>query len=157
MAEDKKDTRVEPNVNTTPPADPPQYEWPDEQGRDWPRLMLLAIVAILVAALIVFGSRWIYRSLTDNPSRDESTQTADKDEEKLPSGSSDSQTPARDPQSSTSRSSDDNSAENRSDDSSSQAGDSTTLPNSGPGHVVALFAGTTTVAAAAHYALARRR
>lgn len=156
MAEDKKDTRVETNVNTTPPADPPQYEWPDEQGRDWPRLMLLAVVAILVAALIVFGSRWIYRSLTDSPSRDESTQTADKDDEKLPSGSSDSQTPARDPQSSSGRSSDDNSAENQSDDSS-QAGDSTTLPNSGPGHVAALFAGTTTVAAAAHYALARRR
>jgi cytoskeletal protein RodZ len=114
-----------------------QIEYPSESGRS-PMVMLpvLAGVAIIVAILLFFGGRWIYRTIANDsppqPNISES-QSSNSSTKQAPNPAPSTPAPTQQPSPNTN-------AQNNSN-----------LPNSGPGEVIALFITVTTVATATYY------
>lgn len=127
------------NVPTTPPAAPVvppvlQHEFYEHEGRRWPVILIYTSLAFLVALMVVFAGRWIYRITTHQPAQTTKPETSDSN--KLPAAP-----PA---------------------DSNSGATQSTTpttgqLPNNGPGDVVAIFVGTVLVVGGLHFLYTLRK
>lgn len=142
MAEYEEKTVVE-----TQPTEP-EYDG----GRNWLRLVGMVLAAIIIAILLIFAARFVYNAITDNDSRQTNTgpQTdndaiparpdAEKDKTASQSGTgtSSKSTTGTAPGSQPSRT-------------------STQLPNSGPAHVAAIFAGSSLAGAGLHYIVARKR
>jgi hypothetical protein len=100
----------------------------------WPLLGLHTVMAIIVAGLVVFGVRALYRH--DHPpikpvtlNTKESAKTPAVDSASRPNGSS----------------------------TASTSSSNTNLPNSGPGSVVSLFVGSVLAASGLHYLINLRR
>jgi hypothetical protein len=105
----------------------------DERYR-WVVLALYAIAAFLVAVALVFGARWIYRSIHNN-----NEQTV-----KQPVSTNQNPQQPAPPTPTTNTPSQPNNSTND-------------LPNNGPGDVVALFIGSSAVAAGLHYLVWARK
>jgi uncharacterized membrane protein YraQ (UPF0718 family) len=127
-----------------------QVEYPNRTGRRWPVLVAYVIAALLVATAVVFIGRWVYHQVSNsddsknvstrqgikstNPSQQAPAQSAAP---KNPSGNGTATPPSK---------------------SGSPASPSPgNLPNNGPGEVIALFIGSSAIAATLHYAVTTRR
>jgi uncharacterized membrane protein YraQ (UPF0718 family) len=109
----------------------------DERYR-WLVLVLYALAAFVVAVLLVFGARWIYRSIHSPTPQQTVQQPATTNKKPQPAASKSS------------------SKANQNQSNSSSASNQA-LPNNGPGDVVALFVGTSAIAAGLHYLFQIRR
>ena len=162
---------------TSVPAEIQEYyqaERRDRTGVAWLLALGTLIITIGLATLLFFGGRWAYRTIVDN---DNNTETAQTEEE---STESDSNSPESSPATesgqtgpSTGTSSTTTSTPNSPTPTeagtrstaqsttpatgSNVAGSTTDLPNTGAGDIVSIFAITTAVGAAAHYAITTRR
>jgi cytoskeletal protein RodZ len=128
-----------------------QVEYRDTNGaRQWIALVLYILMALIVAVLVVLAGRWVYHKVhnsseTKSPS---TTQEASPAQLASPNSSSSSTSPTpTSPPSSTATPS----------PAPTPAPNPSTLPNNGPGQVVALFAGTSLIAAGLHYFVGQRR
>ena len=123
----------------------------DGNGRNLLRLAGMILAAIIVGVLLILAAKWVYNSVTDNDSRQgiveptgekkKSPSTTEK-----PAAGSNGTTTAPQP-----------SASNPQPATQTPRTGSQQLPNSGPGQVAAVFAGSGAIAAGAHYILSRRR
>lgn len=139
MAEYEEKTVIE-----TEPTEP-DYDG----GRNWLRLVGMVIVAIIIAILLIFAARWIYNAITDNDARRPGTgQQADDDELPTRPGEEKNKTDSKPVTSSTNTGT---------QPGSQPSGTSGQLPNSGPAHVAAVFAGSSLAGASLHYILSRKR
>lgn len=137
MAEYENNTIVE----TTPTE--PDY---NEPGRNWLKLIGMVLAAIIVAVLLVLGARWVYNAITDSGTeRTGSGQPAD--ETKLP----------QEPGATSSTSSTNANTGSSTTQTPRNNQTNTSLPNSGPEHVAAVFAGSSLAGAGLHYIINRRR
>lgn len=105
----------------------------------WLRLVVYGLAAFVVAIALVFGGRWLYRSIHHSPGQvvQQPSNTPKLTTPKSPpSPSSGSQTPSN---------------------TSPSPNSNTKLPQNGPGDVVALFVGTSLAAAGLHYLFQLRR
>ncbi len=127
-------THITANVSAAPPVVPPpdMQEFHEDGGRRLPMIILYIILAFLVAVLVVFAGRWVYKKVThkDKPSVPVKTQPM-----KTPSLPTGNPTPAP----------------------SATPTTNGQLPNNGPGDVVALFVGTALVIGGLHYLYSLRR
>jgi len=127
------------NVSTPPPVVPPisPAEFHEHQGRRWPAILMYLILALLVAALVVFAGRWIYRSATHQSSK--TNKPASSNQSRTPSlPPATSQTPATGAGSTQSQ-------------TTGQPAANSQLPNNGPGDVVAIFIGTALAVGGLHF------
>lgn len=147
-----------------------QSERRDRTGIAWLLALGTLIVTIGLATLLFFGGRWAYRAIVNN---DDTSEVAQTDEESENSDNSDSTEGSSDeaaaPSTGTSSTSTStpntpsttpatpNTPATPARPSVSVAGDSTDLPNTGPGDIVAIVAATTAIGTAAHYAVTTRR
>lgn len=149
----------------------------DRAGLAW----VLALVSVIAVTLVVIGlflaGRWVYQALTNDsedvavventdqgtaPSFDGgSSATEGSSNEAAPSDESSPETSAPAPE----ESSQDTESENegrvdapaRTDVPSTPVTGDDPLPRTGPANVVAMFAGVSTIAGGAHYALTRKK
>jgi hypothetical protein len=132
-----------------------QVEYSNRSGRRWPVLVMYIVAALLVATAVVFAGRWIYDT-TSNNSDNTSVSTKQGIKSTNPSPQAPAQTAA--PNSSSGKAGTtpppSSSASGNNRPASPPAGN---LPNNGPGEVVALFIGTSLVAAVLHYAFTLKR
>lgn len=144
MAEYEEKTVVE-----TQPTEP-DYDG----GRNWLRLIGMILAAIIIAILLIFAARWIYNAITDNDSRQPGTgQQADDD--KLPTRPGEEKSKTEDNKTGSQPKT---SGTNTGAQPGSQpTGTSGQLPNSGPAHVAAVFAGSSLAGASLHYLISRKR
>lgn len=138
-----------------------EYRDPNSAKR-WIMLLIYFIVALAIAVLVVLAGRWVYHKVhhTSNPNP---TPVAPQGTNRAKTPSSGSANNNANKKSAT------NNKSNKSGSSSSAANNGTgsngsrpapspgALPNNGPGDVIALFVGTSLVAAGIHYAAALRR
>jgi hypothetical protein len=140
-----------------------QVEYPNRPGRRWPVLVVYIIAALLVATAVVFAGRWVYHKVSNsdkttsvstregikstNPSPQAPAQSA---EPKNPSGNSGTAAPP----SSSSRPSATTPPSKSSSPPSPSPG---SLPNNGPGEVIALFIVSSVAAAGLHYVVTTKR
>lgn len=135
----------EDTVIETQPTEPE-----NQNGRNWLRLIGMILAAIAVTILLIFAARWVYNTITDNDSRDGSVQPADED--KLPPGPGEEDRKSNDGSGSSETP---NTGDRQPATQTPRAG--TQLPNSGPGHIAAVFAGSSLAGAGIHYLISRRR
>ena len=124
----------------------------DEPSRNWIRLALMVIAAVIVAALLIFLARWVYNAITDDNSQ--GVVTEQTTESPLPAGPETENTNpgiTGTPGTSTPPSG----TGSQPSTTAPQSGNK--LPNSGPEHVAAVFAGSSLVGAGIHYIVNRRR
>jgi hypothetical protein len=111
-----------------------------EVGQSWLPLLGYFLAAILVAIIVVFGARAIYHAA--HKKNTSATQINPTPPPQISSGSQ-------------STSTDQNKQGNNTPPTPSPS--PTSLPNNGPGDVIALFVGTSLVATGLHYIVALRR
>lgn len=133
------------NTPTPPPAVPPMPPvMPDEfhvhENRRWPVLLVYTILALLVAVMVVFAGRWIYRKTTNHTAK--TTTTNQGNVPAAPPTNTESNNPTN---------SNSTGAEGKPITTNGQ------LPNNGPGDVVAIFVGATLVVGGLHYLYGLRR
>jgi cytoskeletal protein RodZ len=121
-----------------------QVDYNDSSGaRQWIMLALYILMALVVAILVVMAARWIYHKVHDtngpNPTPVAPQVVAPVPE--APPKKSPSPAPVTP----------------RSSSSHSTTANPSTIPNNGPGDVVALFAGVSLAAAGLHYAFVLKR
>jgi cytoskeletal protein RodZ len=122
----------------------------EEHGQTWLRTLVSILVGLILIVLIVLLARWIYHkahhsSVAVNPpttAQNSPATSSSNTASGRPPASSSSGTPAT--------ASPNNSA-------SSSAAANSNLPNSGPGDVAAIFAGTALAATGLHYIVSLRR
>jgi cytoskeletal protein RodZ len=116
-------------------------------GRPGWLILLAALVAVLIISTgLVFAGRWVYRSVHHKSAQPPVSQPVSTNKTaypKRPSGSGTQNTPQPSPTTQPSPSA-----------SNNQTG---SLPQNGPGNVVALFVGTALTAAGLHYLVNLRR
>lgn len=133
-----------------------QVEFNQPSERRWPLLLAYLLAAVLVALILVFGGRWVYRKVTNNepapapnPVQPAGTNLPAQPDTSRESGGS-SPSPSPTPTPSTPSSPNPGTNQNPTPPSGQ-------LPNNGPGDVIALFVGTSLAAAALHYIVSLRR
>lgn len=127
-------TQMPPAAAAVPPI--PEHEFHEQDGRHWPVTLMYIVLAFLVACLVVFAGRWIYRKTTHQTTTSGAPSTSDNNK------------PPSTPQSGTTGS------------PTSGTGQSQTtsqLPNNGPGDVAAIFVGVSLATAGIHYIVSIRR
>ncbi len=147
------------NVSTDQPVvtPAPTHDFHEHEGRRWPIILLYLILAFLVAVLVVFAGRWIYRSAThQGPKKVNQPASANQNQTPAPPPTA-TQSPtsgaANTPSSST-NSSASGSARNQ---TTGQPAANGQLPNNGPGDVVAIFVGVAAAAGGLHYLYSLRK
>ena len=136
MVDDNKETKVK-----------TIEEYHERAPRRWPVLVIYLIIALLVAGLLVFGARGIYRHY--HKSATKTVQANKRPTEPATNAPGSSNTT-----NSSSGSKNNSSPQSANSQSASTSG---TLPNSGPGQVVGLFIGASLAAAGLHYVINLRR
>ena len=121
-----------PAVPVVPPVSP--HEFHEHEGRRWPVILIFTSLAFLVALLVVFAGRWIYRKTTHQPAQTTKPETSDSN--KLPAAP-----PA-------------NSNSGTTQNTTPTNGQ---LPNNGPGDVIAIFVGTAFVVGGLHFLYTLRK
>jgi uncharacterized membrane protein YgcG len=148
-------------------------ELPDSQieyrdtggGKRWVALLIYLVLALVVATLVVLAGRWVYHKVSNNSGptptavAPQSTKqgTSTSPASPAPSGSGSGNSSQNKSSGNSSGGSSNPSGSSSSGGSSTPSPQPTSLPNNGPGQVIALFAGTTFVAATLHYLGAMRR
>jgi cytoskeletal protein RodZ len=122
-----------------------------QDGQSLIQLFVMILGAIVLVILLVLFARWIYHKVHHNsePTSVTTSQQAKENE------SSNSQQGANSQSSNSSNSSGSNNSGSSSSNSSGSSNNS--LPNNGPGNVIAIFAGSTLAAAGLHYIISVRR
>ncbi len=136
MVDDNKETQVK-----------TIEEYHEEAPRRWPMLVVYLIITLIVATLLVFGARAIYRHYHKTSVKTTSATTRPTFSGSSASGSSANKN----------NSSANSNKSNGSGASSTNGQVATSLPNSGPGQVMGLFVGATLAAAGLHYIVNLRR
>lgn len=137
------------NVPPSPPVVPDmppalQHEFHEHEGRHWPVIVMYTGLAFLVALLVVFAGRWVYRKTTHQPAKTTKPEAAESS--KLPVATpSGSQQPSSGGTTSSPA------------PGASQSQKPSQLPNNGPGDVVAIFVGAALVAGGLHFLYTLRR
>lgn len=128
-------------LRQAPPSMPPPIitETHVRAGRPWLALIIYLLIALAVAAIIVFGGRWLYHQFRDEPTKKVTTSDSNKAPE--PPAVSDN---------------------NKSTDSSSNSNNnpspaSNKISDTGPGNVIALFVTVTIAVAGLHYIASLRK
>lgn len=127
----------------------PKDEWDEFEvrvPRRLPLLLLYIFLAILVAILVVFGGRAIYRHYHNKSSTNVKTVPANTKE--LP------KEPGSNKSNGTSGSTATNNSSNKNNINKSN---NAALPNSGPGNIMAIFVGSTAIAGGVHYVVQKQR
>ncbi len=146
---------VQPEVvsTETPIATPSVPDYQLHTERQWPALIIYTVLALAVAVLVVFGGRWIYHKVHHS-----NKPTPAPASNNLPPQPFTAANPPSSQSSSGSSSSPSSSSSNSASNSSStvpsnnsQPAKNTSLPNTGPGDVVAIFVTASLAAAGAHY------
>jgi hypothetical protein len=133
--------RGEPN-NIIPPPGMMSEPQPSNKAR-WPILLIYGLGALVVAILLVFGGRWIYRSVTDNsPAPAPQTQISQNRSNQSTQQPQKSTTPSPSPSST---------GTNSQGKTPSPTPNPPSLPSNGPGDVAALFIIVSLAAAWLHY------
>lgn len=146
-----------------------QSERRERTGVAWLLALGTLIVTIGLATLLFFGGRWAYRAIVNNDDTSQDVAQTDQEAEdaNAPESTPDENTvPTTAPTTGTSSTSTstpnapsttpNTTATAPTAAGGSVAGSSTNLPNTGAGDIVAIFAVTTAVGTAAHYAVTRR-
>jgi cytoskeletal protein RodZ len=151
--------------NTTSELPESQIEYHDNGGgRRIITLLIYVVLALAVAALVVFAGRWIYHKVSNNDSNPAPTtistpSTSQKSTSSPPTASptptSKAPTTYTSPQPTTPPSSSTKSKPSTTSPTASTP-TPTTLPNNGPGEIIALFIGTSFVAAFLHFTIKLR-
>lgn len=138
------------NIPTPPPAVPsmpPAYphEFHEREGRHWPVALVYIVMAFLVALLVVFAGRWIYRKAIHSTTN--TTKSGIPDQSKVPAVPP-ANTPPNNPSSGVS---------NNQNTQTTPTTASGQLPNNGPGDVIAIFVGTALAVGGLHFLYNLRR
>lgn len=137
----------------TPKASPPETPPPiitqvrRREGRQWTMLLIYMLIALIVAAGVVLGGRWIYNSVRDNEPAKETATTTERTVEP-PAATAPNQSGAA-PQAPS------NQPSPTPTPSTARQGDE--LADTGPGEVIALFIAATVAASGLHYIISLRR
>jgi cytoskeletal protein RodZ len=144
-----------------------QIEYRDTGGaRRWVALLIYLVLALVVATLVVFAGRWVYHRVSNNSSPAPTTLTPKSSNSSTktspspapPSSSSQNKAGSASPNSSSGSSSSATSGnKSTSNGAAKPAPQPSTLPNNGPGEDIALFVGTTFIAATLHFMFTLRR
>jgi cytoskeletal protein RodZ len=120
--------------------------------------LIYLLIALIVAAIIVLGGRWLYHAIRDEnePAKQPATTSTDKTAEQKAASENEKSQSSSSNKSSGSTSSD-QPASSEGQSGSNSSGGSDELANTGPGQVVALFITVSLAAAGLHYAYQRRR
>lgn len=133
-----------------------QSERRERTGIAWLLALGTLLVTIILAILLFFAGRWLYRAITtneDNKTGRTSEQAAqDQPAQTPPAENGAAPAPSPGTGSSSAPAAGSPSAPAQTPTSASGG-----LPNTGPGDVIGLFTATTVTAAAAHYAVKTRR
>lgn len=132
---------------TRPPEAPPPIitQARAREGRQWLMLLVYLLIALVVAAGVVLGGRWVYNNVRDEPAQEVTTTTSDRENESpAPTGNQ----PGTSPGTTT------NPPPTPTPNPSTQGGQ---IADTGPGDTVAIFVGVSTVMAGLHYIITRRR
>lgn len=126
-----------------PTAPPPVrteefYGEEEREPRRWLAIVLYAILALIVAAAVVFAGRWIYDKLTNDKPVPTPPPSGGQGQTPPPPANGQVPTPTPTP-------------------TPAPRSGSTSLPNNGPGDVLALFVGVTIAVAGLHYIYSLRR
>jgi cytoskeletal protein RodZ len=154
--------------NTTSELPESQIEYNDNSGgRRIITLLIYIVLALAVAALVVFAGRWVYHKVsnnsnpapttisTPNPSQNTATSPPTASPTPTPSPAPTSKAPATTP--ATPPSSSSSSTNKKSPTATTPTPTPTTLPNNGPGEMIALFIGTSFAAAFLHFTVKLRK
>jgi hypothetical protein len=128
-----------------------QVEYQETTERRWPTLVGYMLLALLVATFVVLGGKWVYNRFAD--SADETPKPVSIDSERKKAANEDKKTTKEDSSSSSTKSQ----GESSENDNKSTSPTPSSLPNNGPGEVIALFVGTSLAAAGLHYIVSLRR
>lgn len=167
-----KDQTVQSEVQV--PAEIQEYyqaERRERAGVAWLLALGTLVVTLLLAVGLFFGGRWVYRKTTHKNTSTAKTNTSQSSDQSTPDNTSSSSTSSSTDQSSSSNSSASSSASTPTSNSSSApaassstatpsqtstGSSSNSLPNTGPGDVLAIFAITAIAGALAHRLLVGR-
>lgn len=140
--------KITDNIPSPPlvaPVVPPvsAYEFHKHEGRRWPTIIIFFVLALVVAALVVFGGSWVYKKITGSDT-------------KLikPAPAGQNQTPPVPPAATTQPS---GSVGGPGTNQTPTPAQNSQLPNNGPGDVVALFVGTALVVGGLHFLYSLRK
>ncbi len=137
--------KITDNVPPPPPASPDDvppvspYEFHEHEQRRWPVILMYTAMAFLVALLVVFAGRWIYRKTTHQTAKTTTTQQGN-----VPAAPPVNTGPST-------------SANSNTSPTGNKVPTNGQLPNNGPGDVVAIFVGTALTVSALHYIYSLRR
>jgi cytoskeletal protein RodZ len=131
-----------------------QVEYPNRSGRRWPVLVAYIIAALLVATAVVFIGRWIYHQTSDSQNTS-NVSTKQGAKSSNPPAQQPAQTAAPNPTSNNGAAPSPTAKNNTA--TPPPAPSTGSLPNNGPGEVVALFVGTSAIAAMLHYTVILKR
>lgn len=124
-----------------------------EHGQAWLRTLVSILVGLILIVLIVLLARWIYHKAHHSSV----TVTTPPTSQNSPAQSSSGAASGSQPASNTSRSGQPAPANNSNPSAPAATNSSNNLPNSGPGDVAAVFAGTSLAVAGLHYIVSVRR
>ncbi len=143
------------NVSTPPPVVPvvplvSPDEFHEHEGRRWPVILMYIVLAFLVALLVVFAGRWIYRKTAHQSSKVNKPVSTNQGQAPAAPPTT-TQNPPTGSNNSNSNSSASNSTFGAGKNQTVQTTPAGQLPNNGPGDVIALFVGTTLAIAGLHF------
>jgi cytoskeletal protein RodZ len=146
------------NSSSELPESQIEYRNPDS-GHRLVSLIIYIVLALVVAALVVLAGRWIYHRVSNN-SGPAPTTIAPKDVKQgasAPSPSPSTKTPAYSSPTPTPPPSSSSGGAKKTTPSPTPTPTPTALPNNGPGEAIALFLGTSFVAAFLHFTIKLRK
>ncbi|HEY5550236.1 MAG TPA: hypothetical protein VIK37_03525 [Candidatus Saccharimonadales bacterium] len=134
---------------TKPPETPPPIitQTPTRgEGRQWMMLLIYMVIALIVAAGVVLGGRWVYNQVRNNEPAKVTTPTSNRATETPAATGGQSGTSSQEPPSQPSPT-----------PTPSPSTQGSQIANTGPGEVVAIFVTATLTAAGLHYIYQLRR
>jgi cytoskeletal protein RodZ len=125
----------------------------EEHGQTWLRTLVSILVGLILIVLIVFLARWIYHKAHNSSV----TVTTPPTSQNAPAPSSNNTSGSQPANTKPATAAPATTPPNGSASSPAPAAANSNLPNSGPGAVAAIFAGTSLAAAGLHYVINLRR
>jgi len=157
--------RKDESTNVIPPAGS-EVEVKSNHRPGWLMLLAAVVAILIISTALVFAGRWIYRSVhhkSSNPAVSKPATSKKTPSSQPSSGSSQKSTPSPSPSTNGSTRktnpapSPTSPPGSSSNPTSPPTASNQTLPQNGPGNVVALFVGTSLVVAGLHYLINLRR
>lgn len=133
-----------------------QVEYQETTERRWPTLIGYMLLALLVASFVVLGGKWVYNRFAGSADETPKPVKIDTESKKAGTENEDKKTATNENANNSSESGQNGSAENK-NESTNPSPTPSSLPNNGPGEVIALFVGSSLAAAGLHYIVSLRR